>query len=180
MKNTKWIALIAILTAGFVVSAQDTAARILHVTVQDNVNTQNSVSINLPMGFLRSLAPMVQQHTNQVLEDENLRGKLEEKGIDLKFIWQTIRENGPTELVEVNEKDTRYVVKTTETHLVVNVDEDSGDGALIEMPIEVLDALFGDNGDLNIEALIDVLEGLENQDLFSLTSDEQDVRIWID
>ena len=179
MKSMKMIAMIGMLVAGFSATAQD-RARMLHVSVQDTQNTQNNMSMNLPMGFLQSMAPMVQQHVNQAIEEGNVRDELAANGIDLEGMWQSIRDNGPMQLMEIVEDDTTITVRTTETHLVVNVVEGDNTNAHMEMPIQVLDALFVEGDEFNVERLVEALDGLESQDLFNLTSDEQTVRVWID
>ena len=180
MKNLKMMALIGLLVAGFSATAQDSSARMLHVNVQNSQNSQENISINLPVGFLKSMAPMVQQHINQAFEDGSVQDELNQHGVDLQAMWQSIRDNGPMNLVDISQNDSKISVRTTETHLVVNIDENGEGTARMEMPIEVLDALFGEDGQINVDRLVAVLDELETQDLFNMTSENETVRVWID
>lgn len=154
----------------------------IHIEVTERGSQDTHVKVNLPLSVVKlalELAP------EKLVVDGKLKLDGLDKDLDLNAIrqmWTELRNAGDSEFVTVQEEDTDVSVRIVGDQLRVNVTEkdDGGDNVDIQVPIDVVDALFSSEGDsLNLSRAIRELEN-QRGDIVRVQDDENTVRIWID
>jgi len=161
------------LTAG----SASAADRWLHVHVQGHDADAEEVHVNLPLSMIEAVLPTLEQHA---FEAGQFRIGDELDGIDLRELLAAVRDAPDAEFVTVRSASETARVAKEAGFLVVHVDEKSGDRVRVRIPLEVVDALLGPDGQT-----IDLSAGLRrlaefDGDLVSVESNDENVRIWID
>ena len=129
--------------------------------------------VTLPMTLIESVRPQIEEAINEI--------NLDEQGIDLPGIWQSIKDAGPNEFVTIKNEEADVKVSTNETHFLVRVnDKQKGEDIDISLPLALGDALFGNGIELDYDSIIDALLSLGDQDLIKVTSPSINGRVWID
>lgn len=184
-RRTGWIAAIFLfLFAGL--APASAADRWLHVSIVDGEKHAARVRVNLPLEMVEKIVPLI--------EAEGLRGgklRLDShdlEGIDLRAIWQSVRETEDAEFVTVESGDETVRVARVGKYLVANVegagdDDRSGRRGTVDVkiPIVVLDALFSSGGEeLDLAAAIRALGDHPEGDLVRIEDGSSRVRVWID
>ncbi len=142
----------------------------LSVTSDDADGTQ--VNMTVPLSLLYSFEDVIREALTEI--------KIEEHGIDLREIWNAVKDAGPTDFVEILEGETTVKISTSQTHIVVATDGDGDESVNAMIPFELCDALFTDSEDFDFENLMTVLEGMSGTDIVNVESDDENVRIWIE
>jgi len=165
---------ILLLASATLASAEDLW---LHVYVQDG--SDETVKVNVPLSLVESILPMIET-------DEFKGGKIqvmeeiEAEGVDIRGIWQELRNAKDGDYVTVQGQDENVRVSKEDGYIKINVDE-GDDQVRVRVPLEVLDALFsGDEDELDLLAAIRTLGKFAGEDLVVVESDDETVRIWID
>ena len=162
------------------VAAQEAARPWIHIHVTEDADEAKNVQVNLPLSVVEiglSAAPdKVVEKGRLKLKNANLRVE------DLRLMWQDLRNVGDAEFVSVEEKDQHVRIARRGDTLHINVDDRTGENekVRIEIPIEVVDALFDGEGDeLNLRAAIRRL-GMQRGEIVRVDDGDKKVRIWID
>ena len=161
-------------------AAQETARPWIHIHVTDQGEKAANVQVNLPLSVVEiglSAAPdKVVEKGRFKLKNANLTVE------DLRLMWQDLREVGDAEFVSVEDKDQHVRISRRGNTLHINVDDQTGQNekVRIEIPVEVVDALFdGEGEELNLRAAIRRL-GTQRGEIVKVDDGDKKVRIWID
>ena len=161
-------------------AAQETARPWIHIHVTDQGEKAANVQVNLPLSVVEiglSAAP------DKVVEKGRLKLKNANLNVeDLRLMWQDLREVGDAEFVSVEDKDQHVRISRRGNTLHINVDDQTGQNekVRIEIPIEVVDALFDGEGDeLNLRGAIR-RRGTQRGEIVRVDDGDKKIRIWID
>ena len=149
----------------------------LHVYVQEG--TEETVKVNVPLSLVESILPMIE--TNEFKGGKiQVMEEIEAEGVDIRGIWQELRNAKDGDYVTVQGQDENVRVSKEDGYIKINVDE--GDEQVrVRIPLAVLDALFSSSDDeLDLLAAIRALGEFAGEDLVVVESDDESVRIWID
>ena len=166
MKKTLTL-LIALITASFAMATEP----MLHIEMTENSGggEPTEIRVNLPLTMLNAMG----QQFDQALNEINIDGQ----EIDLREIWEQIKNAGPNEYVNIRSDEGTVVVSTDGTYINITVDE--GDEHVeVKIPYAVAEILLGSEQP-DLEALIDALTSMQG-DLLTITGTEVNGRIWID
>lgn len=160
--------LITLIAASFAMAAQP----MLHFELLDSSQggEPTEIKLNLPLSMLNTMS----EQFNQAIDEIDLDGQ----EIDLRAIWQEVKNVGPNEYVQIKGEDGNISVSTTGTHILVNINEKDQD-IEVKVPYQVAEILFGtEHPDLN--NLVDSLLEMRGEDLVSIRGTQMTGRLWID
>jgi len=105
--------------------------------------------------------------------------------MDINFpeILAAVKEapDGKFVTVTSDEADVNVYKQAGNLYVTVNQKEDEMAKVEVTMPMELLDALsFGEENTLDVAALLQSFDKLPNGDIVKVTSNEANVRVWID
>lgn len=168
------ITVVLILLVGI---SQAVSSRWLHIRVKEAGKVEE-MKLNIPLSLVETVLPL--------LEDKLVQGKvhLEERGfsvIDVKKVWNSLREKSDHLLADVEVSDGRLRVFIKGEFLYVRSEEDAAGQVNVSIPNAVVDGLLsGEGEEVNILAGLQALTELGDQKIVSLQIDETTVRVWID
>jgi hypothetical protein len=153
----------------------------IHVYVQEDGDRGETVRVNVPFSLVQKVLPLIR---NEHLRDGKvlLPDEIDLEGIDLREIWQAVRETADGEFVRVEGSDENVLVAKRDGMLIVNVD-DGDDKVRVRLPLEVIDAMFsGDSLDeIDVLAALRVLgESFPSEEIVTVDDGSTKVRVWID
>ena len=170
MKNTFKLTMILLVTASAMTVFGQTQK-----TINIDFQEKDGVTMNmsLPISVLESVKPKIEEVLAAVRNHEH--------EIDFVSIWQAVKDAGPTEYFEMKSHDADLNVSTTETHLMVKIDEkEEGHQIDVILPLALCDALFSNLDHIDYDGIIQALVSLEGQDLVRITSESINGRVWIE
>ena len=169
IRNT--VAVMMVLGMSMAAWAQDNQVRTINIDFRDE-NQNTTVNMSLPLSVIESFRPNIEQALDSIRDGEH--------NIDFQAIWQSVKDSGPMDFVEVKSEDADVKVSTTDTQLIVRIQE-KGEGQNIDVtvPLAVCDALF-DHDQLDLDAVIAALEAMAGQDLVRITGNQINGRVWIE
>ena len=152
----------------------------LHVRV-DEAGRQSKVAVNLPVAAVEAA---LQFAPETIVSDGHIhlghrQHKL--KVADMRKMWSELKNAGDTEFATVeDEKETVRVARAGDL-MLVHVDKaDASESVRVEVPIEVVDALFSAPGDrLDLKAAFAQLQKRRG-DIVRVKDKDSTVRVWID
>ncbi len=164
------------------VGAASAADRWLHVRVLE-AGEDTRVNVNIPLSLIGQLLPLVQVDAFEGGRLQILDEVLEDTGVDIRAMWETLRGAQDGEYVTVESGDENVRIEKTEGFLMIHVDgkEDAAEKVLVRFPLEVVDALFsGDENTIDLLAAIQALGRHSDANLVSVQDGDTSVRIWVD
>jgi hypothetical protein len=174
------LALVGMLALALPAAAAGPAAW-LHIKVDESGAKANTVRVNLPLGVVEALAPVMDQEFSKHAKIDT-GDKAIKKG-DLKAMLAAVRDVDEAEFVRVEGEGENVQVAKVKGKLVVRVREkgQAQDKVTIQIPMEVADALLSAPGDeLNFSAALEVLKQKGSGPLVTVDDKDSKVRIWID
>ena len=172
------VAIVALLAAPVAYGAEETRWVNVHVTENSsNTNVEVHLPLNLVLTVLRNV------------DVENFHGghvDLEiDEDMDINFpeIMQAVKDapDGKFVTVTSDEADVNVHKQAGTLYVTVNQKEDEMAKVEVTMPMEMMDALsFGEKNTLDITALLQAFDNLPNGELVKVTSNEANVRVWIE
>ena len=151
----------------------------LHVFVQESGDEAETVKVNIPMALVESVLPLI-DHEHLSKGKLNITEELGAEGIDLREIWEAVRNTKDGDFVTVESKDESVRVSKSQGFLKVDVEED-GEKIRVRVPLDVVGALFsGEDGELDILAAVRALGKYKGQDLVTVEGGSETIRVWID
>ncbi len=100
---------------------------------------------------------------------------------DIRRMWRELRDAGDTDLVEVREDGEHIRVVRRGDRVLVHVNEGDEETVRVEMPVRLVDAVLGTEGEsLDLAAAMRELIRSGHGELVRVRDDETQVRIWID
>ena len=156
------------------------ADRYIHVRVSNPTNHE-LVRVNVPLALAEKVIPAI---NHGELHDGKIQcGHFTADKVDIRAILDALRTAPEGEFVTVQEPDNDVRVAKERGQLVVHViDKKSKENVDVTVPWEVAQALVANTkGDeLDIEAAIKALASAGDVTLVTVTSQEENVRIWVD
>jgi hypothetical protein len=173
------LALSACLVIGNVVEA---SGRWLHVRIQDGRSGGEAVSLNIPLSLVESMLPMI---ASESFRDGRISLDSQEiDGIDLREVLAALRTTADGDFITVRGPEESVRVAKERGYLVIRADDgrrDRGNQVRLRLPIEVVEAMLrNDSSELDLRAGLRTLAKLPGEDLLSVTTGDDSVRIWID
>lgn len=151
----------------------------LHVYVEGSGHGDETVRVNVPVSLIESVLPLI-QHERLRNGKVKVLDELEDEGIDLRAMWEAVRNTPDGEFVRVRGDDENVRVAKAEGMLIV-LASDHEDNVNVRIPLEVIDALFSGEGDeLDVIAAIRALGRYPGHDVVTVDDGSSKVRIWID
>jgi hypothetical protein len=109
--------------------------------------------------------------------------EIDDAEIDWPVILKAIKDVPDGDFVKVDSKDANVRVSKKADMMLIHVDEIDGDNAKVDvsLPMQLIDAINIDQDNrIDIKALLEAIDTLPNGELVKVTSDEADVRIWVE
>jgi len=160
------------------VRAETSSDRWIHVRVDDNDEGHARVDIQVPIGMVSGLLPMLEHEVGS--GEININGK----DVDLVRIrnaWTALRQAKDGQYVTVRDDDADVRIAKNGGLLLIHVDDkEDGDRVRIKLPLPVVDAALSGGETLDLDALIRALEKAPSGDIVTVDNNESHVRIWID
>lgn len=192
MRNTRnlipALCLMGMVALGFAALAPSRASaapaeRFLHVRVNNQGSSGQSVNLNVPLSMAEKILPAVNHaplHNGRVaIPTEQMNG------VDVRAILDAIRDAPDNNFVTVKSKGQNVRVSKSRGNIVVHVSNaDGGDQNVdVSVPLKVVDALFSttSNNEIDISAALRALAADDTGSLLvTVQSASQQVRIWVD
>ncbi len=177
------VLVLAFALLGLAGSAASAADLWFHINVDEKGPDGDRVRISLPMRLVEGVLPAIHnEHFDHGVVTVNHHDLSE---TDLRAILQATKDAEDGQYVTVDSKDEKVRIQKKGEQLLILVhdmeDPDHPEDVEIRMPVKVLAALLTDNkNELNVLAAIRVLGEAGPQELVTVHSDEEDVRIWVD
>jgi hypothetical protein len=171
------------LLAAIAVAAISTGAaaaddRWIHVRVDDNEGGRARVDIQVPIGMVSGLLPVLNHRTaagNLSFDDCDV--KLD----DLRTAWAAVRGAKDGQYVTVNDDDANVRIAKRGNLVLVNVDErDGGARVRVKLPLPLVDAALSRGDRIDLGAVVEALQAAPSGDLVTVEDGDTNVRIWID
>jgi hypothetical protein len=175
------IATVFLLATFLAIGGTLAADKWLHVRVEDNGADEERISVNIPLSLVESMLPLIEI-------DEFHKGKFdldgELEGIDLRELAAALRDAPDAEFVKVESKNEQVHVSKEGDFIIVRAEDRGGrsnETVRVRMPLSVIDALMGEDGDeLDLVAAVRELSRYDDDALVDVVSDDSSVRVWID
>ena len=150
--------------------------RYVHVRIQDG-RADEAVRIDVPMSLVRAFLP----HAVEVLDTDLSLHDVGDSDIDLRELVAALRDAPEGEFLRIRERDESVRVAKEDGFFLVQVDERGGDRVRIRLPLVVLDTLIDSGSErLDLAAALEALAEYDGDDLLTVESDDELIRIWID
>ncbi len=175
-KTLTLVALVLLLSTAAMASE---TTRWINVNVTENSSNTN-VEVHLPLNLVLTVLRNV--------DVENFHGgqiDLDMGNVDMDWleIMQAVKEAPDGQFVTVTSDEADVSVRKEGGTLYVNVHAKDDDNAVVEVtvPLEMMDALsFGEDNTIDVVSLLESFDSLPNGTLVKVTSDEANVRVWIE
>ncbi len=153
----------------------------LHVRVEETGKKATKVAVNLPLSLVDAVLEAAPEkiHSHGRVHIGNGHDHLEVA--DLRKMWAELKNAGDTDIVSVEQDDETVLVARQGDLVRVDVQKPKGkQNVKIEIPIDVVDALFsGEGEELNLRAALVKLQGRRGDIVRVSEQDGTSVRIWI-
>jgi hypothetical protein len=179
MKLSKHIVTVAVLVAASSLFAA-ASDRYLHVRVS-NPSTHELVRVNVPLSLAEAVIPAINH--GELRNGKIKCGNFSADDVDIRKILEALKNAPEGEFVTVQEPNSDVRVAKEHGQLIVHViDKEKKDNVDVTVPWEVAQALIANTKDneLDLEAAIRALANAGDVTLVTVTSHEENVRIWID
>jgi hypothetical protein len=165
-----------------------------HVKVVESGEDAETVRVNVPLSLVEAMIPLM-DHTGDG-EDEAIEVNGSERhhhGVtidnhdispaEMRAILEAFRQAEDGEYVAVDGVDEKVRVSKSGGYFLIDVDDrgEEHEQVKVRMRMDVLDALLsGAKDELNFQAAAKSLRNYAGEDLVTVISDDETVRIWID
>lgn len=172
------VAILALAAAPYALAQEQTRWVNVHVTENSsNTNVEVHLPLNLVLTVLRNVdvENFHKGHVDLELDDD--------MNIDFAEIIAAVKDAPDGKFVTVTSDEADVNVHKQGGMLYVTVDQKEDEMAKVQvtMPLEMMDALtFGEENTLDVAALLGSLDRLPNGELVKVTSNEANVRVWIE
>jgi hypothetical protein len=170
-----------VLILGYAAPSAGQGSAWLHIRVEEPAKS-GKVSVNLPLTVVEAA---LQAAPERVVTDGRLHlGHHREHDVSvaqLRKAWNELRATGDAEFVNVEERDETVRIARAGDLVLVHVDKaGTRDAVRVEVPVDVVDALFAGEGDeLNVRSALTRLQARRG-DIVRVNDENSTVRIWID
>jgi hypothetical protein len=150
----------------------------LHVRVEETRGSK--VNVNLPLPVVEAA---IKAAPESVFSDDKFHLGLKNRSLkvsDIRRMWLELKKSGDVDLVTVEDQDEHVNVAKKGDLLLVHVKKAGRDQVQVEIPADVVDALFDAPGDeLNVRAALVKLQARRG-DIVRVNDNDNTVRVWID
>lgn len=149
-----------------------------HVRVHEDEGAK--VTVNLPVSMIEKAISMIPEdhldHHGVHFDEHDITPA------EIRELWQELRDSPDMTFVKVEEEGEDVKVWKESGYLYVTVvEEEDNEKVDVRVPFAVVDALLSGNEDeLDIQAAINALVQEGEGELVTVTSDDENVRIWVD
>jgi len=161
---------------GAVAAASDD--RWIHVRVDDADGDKGRVDIQVPIGMVQSLLP--------VLQGAHAHGSIhvDAKSIDLaefREYWTAVRTAKDGEYVTVRDDDSNVRIAKRGGNFLLTVDDKGGRSRVrMKVPLPIIDAVLAGGDSMDLDALGGALAKAPVGEILAVDDEDSHVRIWID
>jgi hypothetical protein len=169
--------LILVGVAGFAVAAASDD-RWIHVRVDDADGDKGHVDIQVPIGMVQSLLP--------VLKGAHAHGSIhvDAESVDLaefREYWKAVRTAKDGEYVTVRDEDSNVRIAKRGGNFLVTVDDKGGRSRVrMKVPLSIVDAALTGGDSMDLDALGSALAKVPTGEILAVDDEDSHVRIWID
>ena len=149
-----------------------------HVKVDEGDGAK--VTVNLPVSMIEKAISMI---PDKHLTDHGIHfSEHDITPAEIRELWQELRDSPDMTFIKVEEEGEDVRVWKETGYLYVSVvEEEDNEKVDVRVPFAVVDALLSGNEDeLDIQAAINALVQEGEGELVTVTSDDENVRIWVD
>ena len=152
--------------------------RWIHVRVDDSGGEKGRVDIQVPLGMVRSLLP--------VIKGAHARGSIRVDAPSLELAqfreyWTAVKAARDGEYVTVRDDDSDVRIAKRGGQLLLRVDDKAGKSRVrMRVPLPLVDAVFAGGESLDLAALGAALANAPEGELLAAWDGNSHVRIWID
>jgi len=176
-RKTVMAILVTLLVVGAAAAADDSRWINVHVT---EPATNTNVEVHLPLNLVLTVM-------NGIRVDGFDAGKVEldidDVDIDWPGVFAAIKDAPDGKFVTVKSDDADVNVSKQDGTMLIHVDQKEDEHAVVDVrvPMELVDALtIDDRNRIDVKAVLASLDRLPDGDLVRVTSDEANVRVWIE
>ncbi|PYV12952.1 MAG: hypothetical protein DMG21_22280 [Acidobacteria bacterium] len=163
------------------VARAEEPTRWIHVRVVSTEPDGEMVRVNVPVELAEQVLPAI--HTHELREGKVTIHEHDFKGVDLKELYNAIRNAPDNEFVSVQSKDENVHIAKEKGTMIIKVRQtkNSGEDVDITVPLPVVEALLSAGEDqLDILAGLKALRNYGDTDLVTVKEKKQTVHIWLD
>jgi hypothetical protein len=177
-RKTTAIAAAIVLVAGFALAADDTRWINVHVTEHmEGTNVEVHLPLSLVLSVLRSVDVDNFHHGHVDLDLDH------DVDVDWQELFAAVKDAPDGQFVTVDSPDAQVSVRKEGGTLFIDVDEIDGENAKVkvQVPVEFMEAMtVNDESQIDVAALLESFDSFPNGDIVTVTSDEANVRVWIE
>jgi hypothetical protein len=168
-------------TAGMARAQAPSGKAWVHVRVEEGPR-QSKVSVNLPVSVVDAA---LEAAPEEIMSHGHIHlgrmGRHDLTVSDLRRAWNEMKATGDAEFATVEEEDQKVRIARAGNLMLIHVDKTDGEESVrVEVPIQVVDALFSGQGEeLNLRAGFAELKKRRG-DIVRVKDNHSTVRIWID
>jgi hypothetical protein len=178
MKRTMFVAVIlALISAGALAADQPTRWINVHV---DEPSSSTHVQVHLPLDLVLAVIDGIEVESFD-------RGKIELECGDVSIDWpevvSALKDAPDGEFVKVDSDEADVLLSKENGLMLVHVTEKDGDHAVVDVrvPMSMIDALRIDHENrVDVAAFLRSLDELPAGELARVSSDEANVRVWVE
>jgi len=161
---------------GAVAAASDD--RWIHVRVDDANGDKGRVDIQVPIGMVQSLLP--------VLKGARAHGSIhiDAQSLDLaefREYWTAVKNAKDGEYVTVRDEDSNVRIAKRGGNFLLTVDDNGGRSRVrMKVPLPFIDAVLAGGDSMDLDALSGALAKAPSGEILAVDDENSHVRIWID
>jgi len=152
--------------------------RWIHVRVDDADGDKGRVDIQVPIGMVQSLLP--------VLKGAHAHGSIQvdAQSMDLaefREYWTAVRTAKDGEYVTVRDEDSNVRIAKRGGNFLLSVDDKGGKSRVrMKVPLPIIDAVLAGGDSMDLGALGGALAKAPTGEILAVDDEDSHVRIWID
>jgi hypothetical protein len=164
------------LVAALALSAEPARWLNVHVTAEGD---KTEVQLHVPFPLVLAVVDSI--HT-AALHDGKIELRTPECSVDWPTVLRELRSSPEGEYMTVKSADADVVLTKKAGMVTVDVDQHGAEHAVVKvrLPVELLDAFSADGSRLDLKAMLSRLDRMTAGELVTVSSDEANVRIWVD
>ena len=144
----------------------------LRIEINETKEEGSHVNVRLPLNLINAFEETVRD----AIEEVDFEGH----EINVRQIWETLKEAGPTDFIEINDAKGSVRVSTTGSQILISADGEYRDKVSMTIPYELCDAKKKKKENLDFNRIVAILESMAGRDLVMVNSEDATVRIWIE
>ena len=153
----------------------------LKLTVQEKGYTEPNVKVNIPLSLIEVVADAINEE--ELVDMEEILAEINHEGVDLRKLWEGVKQLGPTDFVEI--KDHGEHVKVWKDHdsfrITVTDDGSSEPKVLVTFPLMIVDTILGDGTrPITLDNIVKALKQAGPMQFVEVHDNGEHVKIWLE